>query len=356
MISRLSKHVGLTVLAAISVSLIAIVGLDMVAGIIDQIGDIKRNYQFADVLIYVATKLPSTVYEYIPLSSLIGCLVGLGVLATNSEVIVMRASGVSLLQIVYFVLRPVVIFILIGAVIGEYFSPYLDQLAESRREYLRKGESAVDSTSGFWTREGSEYMHFNAVFPGGVLFGVTRYRFDDDRRLVEASFSSRATYNDSENFWVEENVSSTFFSEQHTETKKLITRRWQTELTPQVLSLNILPPQALSVQTLYNYIDFLEQRNADSASYKLAFWDKVLQPMAIFGLVLVGISFVFGPLREATMGFRIFIGVLFGIGFRLTQDILGPLSIVFALPPILAILVPIVLCGCIGLYLLRRSG
>jgi len=356
MISRLSKHVGLTVLSAISVSLIAVVGLDVVAGIIDQIGDIRRNYQFADVLIYLATKLPSTIYEYIPLSSLIGCLVGLGILATNSEVIVMRASGVSLLRIVYLVLRPVMVFILLALVIGEYFSPYLDQLAESRREYLRKGESALDSTSGFWVRESNEYMHFNAVFPGGVLFGVTRYRFDDDRRLLETSFSSRATYNASENFWVEENVSSTLFSEQHTDTQKSITRRWQTELTPEVLSLNVLPPQALSIYKLYNYIDFLEQRNSDAANYKLAFWDKVLQPMAIFGLVLVGISFVFGPLREATMGFRIFIGVLFGISFQLAQDILGPLSIVFALPPILAILAPIVLCCCIGLYLLRRSG
>ena len=107
MMRRLSSHVGLTVFSAIAVSLIAVVGLDVVAGIIDQIGDIKRNYQFVDVLIYVATKLPSTFYEYMPLSSLIGCLVGLGMLATNSEVVVMRASGVSLLRIVYLVFKPV---------------------------------------------------------------------------------------------------------------------------------------------------------------------------------------------------------------------------------------------------------
>jgi len=356
MTKRLSKHVGLTVFSAISIALIAVVGLDVVAGIIDQIGDIKRNYQFADVLIYVLTKLPSTIYEYIPLSSLIGCLVGLGMLATNSEVIVMRASGVSLLRIVYLVLKPVMVFILIAAVIGEYFSPYLDQLAESRREYLRKGESALDSTSGFWAREGSEFMHFNAAFPGGVLFGVTRYRFDDQQRLQEASFSSRATFNQSENFWVEENVSSTLFLDRQTDTRKLVTRRWQTGLTPEVLSLNILPPDGLSIQALYSYIDFLEQRNSDTASYKLAFWQKVLQPLAIFGLVLVGIAFVFGPLRQATVGFRVFIGVLFGISFRLIQDILGPLSIVFELSPLLAILLPIVFCYCIGLHLLRRSG
>lgn len=356
MSSRLSNHVAVTVLAAISIALLAIVGLDVVAAVIDQIGDIRANYRFVDVLVYVATKLPSTLYEYIPVSALIGCLVGLGILASNSEVIVMRASGISLLRILFFVLRPVLIFIFIAVLIGEYFSPYLDQLAESRRDYLRKGESALDMTTGFWTREGNEYIHCNAVFPGGILFGVTRYQFDNNRQLSEASFSSRATYNPSEKYWVEENVSSTLFLAESTQTTKQITRRWVTELTPEVLTLNILSPESLSVQTLYNYIDFLEERNSDTASYRLALWDKLLQPLAIIGLVLVGISFVFGPLREATMGFRIFVGVLFGISFQLVQDILGPLSLVFEFSPLIAVLTPIVACYGLGLYLLKRSG
>ena len=356
MTSRLARHIGVTVFFAIVISLLAIIGLDVIAGIIDQIGDIKNNYLFTDVLIYVATKLPSTFYEYIPLSCLIGCLVGLGILANHSEVVVMRAAGVSLLRILSYVLRPVIFFIFLGLIIGEFFSPYLDQLAESRRDYLRKGESGLDSTSGFWKREGNEYMHFNAVFPGGVLFGVTRFQFDDDRRLVETSFSSRATHNATDNYWVEENVSSTLFLDNSTIKQKFVTRQWFTELTPEVLTLNILPPDSLSIRTLYSYINFLEERNADTASYRLAFWKKVLHPLAILGLVLVGISFIFGPLREATMGYRIFVGVLFGISFRLVQDILGPLSIVFNIFPVLAVLMPIVICACLGFVLLKRSG
>ncbi|MGB0445422.1 MAG: LPS export ABC transporter permease LptG [Porticoccaceae bacterium] len=356
MSKRLSRYIGINVFTAIMVSLIAIIGLDLVAGIVDQMGDIKRNYRFADVLIYVVTKLPSTIYEYIPLASLIGCLVGLGMLATNSEVVVMRASGISLIRIVLMVFKPVLVFVLIAALIGEYFSPYLDQLADSRRDYLRKGESALDSTSGFWAREGSEFIHFNAVFPGGVLFGVTRYKLDDERKLEEASFSSRATFNKAEGFWVEENVSSTLFVEEQTYTRKWVTRKWQTELTPEVLTLNILPADALSAGALSNHIDYLDERKADAAKYRLAFWEKVFQPLSILGLVLVGIAFVFGPLRQATVGFRVFVGVLFGISFKLISDILGPLSIVFEMPPMLAILAPIVVCFAIGLVLLRKAG
>ena len=124
----------------------------------------------------------------------------------------------------------------------------------------------------------------------------------------------------------------------------------------EVLALNILPAESLSAGSLNNHIEFLEERKADAAKYKLAFWSKVLQPLAIFSLVLVGIAFVFGPLRQATVGYRVFVGVLFGISFKLLSDILGPLSIVFEIPPILAVLAPIVICFVVGLTLLKRAG
>ena len=229
-------------------------------------------------------------------------------------------------------------------------------MAECRREYLRKGESALDSSSGLWNHEGTEFMHFNAVFPGGVLFCVSRFQFNDDRSLQEASFSSRATYNASENVWVEENVSITRFEDNSTQTDKQITRRWDSELTHEVLALNILPPDSLSIASLYQYINFLDQQSVENAQYKLAFWSKVLQPLVIVGLVLIGISFVFGPLRDSTMGFRIFIGVVIGVSFRIIKDMLGPFSIVFGFSPLLAVLLPVVFCVSVGLYLLRRSG
>jgi lipopolysaccharide export system permease protein len=72
--------------------------------------------------------------------------------------------------------------------------------------------------------------------------------------------------------------------------------------------------------------------------------------------VLVGISFVFGPLRDSTMGLRVFVGVVLGISFKILQDMLGPISIVFGFPVFLAVLLPALLCAGVGLYLLRRSG
>ncbi len=353
---RLSRHIGITVFRAVAVTLVVFVGLDMVTELIDEASALQREYGYLDAAVYVLTKLPSTVYEYMPNATLIGCIYGLGTLVGNSEVTVMRASGVSLFRIVYLVMRPVMLFVLVSIAIGEYVSPYTDQIATATRDNLRNGASAQDSASGLWIREGSEFMHFNAVFPGGILFGVTRYQFDQQQNLVEASFSTRATYNVTSGNWVEENVAITRFDKNKTVTERQITRDWVSGLSPDVLTVNILPPSSLPIMILKDHVEFLRQQGASTGVYELALWRKLLQPMAVLALVILAISFVFGPLREATMGFRIFVGVLIGISFKMLQDLLGPFSIVFEMPIVVAILGPILLSLALGLYLLRRIG
>ena len=81
----------------------------------------------------------------------------------------------------------------------------------------------------------------------------------------------------------------------------------------------------------------------------------MLQPLSTLTLVLVAISFIFGPLREVTMGYRIFVGVLVGIVFRIAQDMLAPASLVYGFQPIYASLVPIVFCAVVGFWFLSRA-
>ena len=81
----------------------------------------------------------------------------------------------------------------------------------------------------------------------------------------------------------------------------------------------------------------------------------MLQPLIVVGLVVLGISFVFGPLRGAPMGLKIFVGVLVGIIFNIAQDMLGPSSLVVGFNPLIAVLLPIIVCFFAGLELLRRA-
>lgn len=351
----LSDYCGKFVLGAILLVLLIVVAIDSIAALVDGLGEIRNDFTFRAVLAHVALTMPSRIYEYVPLSSLIGCLIGLGVLANNSELTIMRTAGVSLLQIIGFTLRPVVFLIIAAMLMGEYIVPFTEQFAESRKMFLRSGKDMQELDGGIWNREGREFMHFNAVYPGGVLFGVSRYSFDHEQRLQQASFAERATYQEG-GYWLEEKGKVTTFLSDRTLVSSFSTRKWQSGMTPDLLRLVVVPPKSLGLQDLAEYSHYLQSEERDSSRYELAFWSKALQPLTIAGLVLVAISFIFGPLRESTMGYRVFAGVIAGVVFRTAQDMLGPASLVFGFSPLIAVLAPAAVVALLGLLMLRRAA
>jgi len=353
MMRKLDGYIARTVFGAVLLVLMVIVSLDLIAALIDQVGEIKANYTLYEVMVYVGLTLPGRIYDNIPFSSLVGCLIGLGMLAGSSELVVMRAAGVSIGRIIWAVMRTVFLFIIVAGLLGEYVTPYTDQIAESRRALAQGDDNALESRHGLWNREGNVFMHFNAVLPNGVLFGVTRYQFDDSQQLTSSSFSRRATYQG--DHWIEEDGTVTKISAEGSTISTFNTRLWQSDLSPDLLNVLVLQPEALSIQKLYSYSRYLEQQGIESNEYWLIFWQKVLQPLATASLVIIAISFIFGPLRSVTTGFRIFSGVIVGIIFRTTQDLLGPSSVVFGFSPLIAVAVPILICFIIGLVLLSRS-
>ena len=121
--------------------------------------------------------------------------------------------------------------------------------------------------------------------------------------------------------------------------------RWDVALSPQLLSTVVMAPESLSISGLWGYIHYLADQGLSNGRYWLAFWVKVLQPLVTAALVLMAISFIFGPLRSVTLGQRVFTGVLVGFTFRIVQDLLGPSSLVFGFPPLLAVLVPAGVCA-----------
>ena len=255
-----------------------------------------------------------------------------------------RSSGVAPLTTEYGDFRSV----------GEYVAPLTENQAQADRALAQGGGAAQSSKRGMWHRQGQEYVHINAVQPNGILLGVTRYRFDDERRLLSASFARRAEYRDSH--WMLRNVQTTLLHEDRSEVVNQSEERWEIELNPELLGTVVMEPEALSVTGLWQYIHYLGEQGLNNARYWLAFWTKVLQPLVTGALVLMAISFIFGPLRSVTLGQRVFTGVLVGFIFRIAQDLLGPSSLVFGFSPLLAVLVPAGICALAGVWLLRRAG
>lgn len=351
--TRISRYVGTTVAGAILLVLAVIVGLDIIAGIIDELEDIQGNYTFFSACLYVLMTVPSRIYNYLPFASLIGCLAGLGVLATSSELVVIRASGVHIMRLVWMVLKPTLILTLGGLLIAEFVSPRSQQLAEAYRDVALQKDHAATTRYGVWHREGGTFMHFAAVQPSGVLLGVTLYDFDKARNLRSSVYAEQAIYQG--DTWVLEDVQSARFTDNQAIKTTELSRNWDTELNPRLLGLLVLEADQLSMSGLWDYSKYLTTQGINSDEYRLAFWNKVLQPFSILALVVVAISFVFGPLRSVTMGQRLFTGIMVGVVFRTMQDMLGPASLVFHFPPVLAALVPISLCLLLGFWLLWRK-
>lgn len=351
---KIDRYVMRNVGGAMFLVMVVVLSLDWIFGFIGELDNVENNYQVLDVLWYMVLTLPRRIYDYLPLGAFMGCLVGLGAMASSSELTVIRAAGVSLMRIVWSAMKPTLIVVLIGVLVGEYVAPATQRLAESERAVARGANKNIASSNGVWHREGNEFIHLNAVQPNGVLHGVSLYRFNDQRKLLSASFAKRAIYQG--DHWLLQNIRTTYIEKDRTRVERHSEQIWNTGLSPSVLSVLIVDPTDLSLSGLYTYARYLGEQDLNAAQYWLAFWKKALQPLGTAVMVLVAISFIFGPLRSVTMGFRVFTGLLVGLLFKYMQDLLGPMSVVYGFNPVLAVLIPIIISGIAGLVLMRRAG
>ena len=170
---------------------------------------------------------------------------------------------------------------------------------------------------------------------------------------MSASYASRATYNQKRKTWTEENVSLTNLDASYTTTEKYVTRNWETDLTPELLTVNFLPPESLGVKILQNHINFLDQQKINAELFRLVLFQKFLYPFLVLALTLVSVGTAIGPLRDSTMGYRIFLGVTGGVLLKLFQDLSSSYMLVYDLPVIYGVVLPIIFCVVLGVLLIR---
>lgn len=350
---KLNSYLASIVVRSICLVLFIVVGLDAVFSLIAELGDLENDYQSLQALQFVLLSIPKSFYEFSSVSVLIGCLVGLGILANNSELTVMRAAGLSIEQIAWSVIKPSLLIVCASILVGEFVVPYSESYAISQRIIAQSGNTTSLIKQGYWHREGDQYMHFNAISPNGELYGVTRYQFNERRELLASSFAKKAIYQG--DHWELFDITQTELQEKSTRGSQLKNLRWDTELTPEVLNVAIAKPDDLSIRGLHTYSGYLLEQGLNSQKYLLAFWKKLFQPLSMVVMVLVAISCIFGPLRTVTMGHRIFSGILLGVLFKFAEDLLGPASIVFGFPPVIASIIPIALFFGFAMVLIRRA-
>jgi lipopolysaccharide export system permease protein len=349
-------YIGRTVLLAMLVVLLAFFGLMTLFAVLEELREDDVGYTMSDILVYVALTTPRRIYEVLPYVVFLGGLIGLGSLASSSEIVVFRVAGVSAARIYLGVAWPATPLFLFGFLIGEWVAPRGEEQAETFKTRALSEQAAMRASRGYWYREGQMVMRVSGLGDAGDLQGILQFWYQPDRRLARTVAASRAEYVDgAEPYWVMHDVVETRFDGDVTSIREADQERWNGRVDPRVLSIRVLvEPRKLSLEDLHRQITYMDREGLSAGAYRLAFWSKVLQPLSVLGLALLALGFILGPLREVGMGTRLSVGVFAGLGFKYLQDLFAPMSMVYEIPAAIAVLLPILACWMLGVWGLQR--
>ena len=378
----LSRYVKINALLAIIAAVIGLWALQLVFSYLSELDSLDDSYTMAEAIKYIFYRSPYFLEQFMPTGALLGAVVGLGLLANNSELVVMRAAGVSVYRIVGWVLQPALIFVILALIINQFVLPYSNQLAKAINS--EDNSSLVTSVRGYWTvqprfeettdgktkADGSDILYIDYADVKGNIGEVKRWHLDNNGNLQTAVHAEGGQYigrealatassKPSEQYryeWQLNNMTKLSIN-QGFESSKAVSPSDTLSLPFAPESVYLLTRQAedLSLTQLYEHRQFMRQQGTRSLSHELAFWQKLLSPLSILSLVIVACSFVFGSLRTHSLGLRIVVALLFGLLFSYMQDLVGFVSLATGFSPLLMVILPIIASAVLGGYLLKRQ-
>ena len=318
MLSIIDRYIGKTVVLMSFVSLGVLTGLSTLIRFVEQLRAIGRGtYDMMDVLAFVILSIPRDIETFFPMATLLGGLLGMGALANNSELVVMMAAGRSKLNLMASVMKASVIMMIAVIAIGEWVAPQSEAQARQLRAQAVSGGALISAPQGVWAKDGDSFIHIDQVENTGLLNDISIYEFNDLHleRLIE---SERALY--TEQGWRFEDGQITIFSEERVDTQSFDIYEWNSGLTPEKLGVVTVKPESLPISGLIEYVNYLKDNQQSAARYELALWRKAFAPITVGVMLLVALSFIFGPLRSVTMGARVLMGVITGFWLSLCCD------------------------------------
>ena len=348
----LSQYLMRTILASTALVLVVLLAIAGLFEFIGELDDILGDYQTAQVIMYTALRLPNLAFEMLPVAVLIGSLLGLGALAGNSEIIVMRSAGLSISRLAGMVALSGGVLLVITALVGEFIGPSLDFYARDMRMEARfqKGDELGRSA---WVKDGPVYLHLqrvNSEFEFGTIY---LFRFDDENELTSIAQAENSGIDEQDN-WVLENLRETRFQDDGVQVVQSSMAVETFEVNSELLGSSLVKPLSLSARGLLHYIDYLKRNNLDASQYESEIWNRAARTLTVMVMPILALAFVFGSLRSGGAGSRLVIGVVIGLAYYLASETLANSGQVFNLNPIVVNWLPfLLLCGITTIALAR---
>jgi len=380
--SILQRYFFVSILQAVAFALAALIGLQAFMDLTGELPAVGKNgYGMQHAALYVLTMLPQHVNEVLPVAALIGTIYTMAQFASTSEFTIMRASSMSTRTAAIMVGKVGLVLVVLAFIFGELITPRLAPLSEKIRLTGRGTTVSTEFRSGMWTKDivksagmtgdvtGTRFFNVREVRPDGQLVEVKLYDFDNSFRLRSLTLAKTADFQGN-NTWRLNEVTENIFSNpalavdgaqanlannyaQATsvvEVKQYANKELISEITPKIMSVSGSDPERMSANELAVYTRHLQENKQGTERFKIAFWKKLFDPLAIFVLMALALPFAYLHTRAGGVSLKIFIGIMIGVSFLLVNTLFSHIGLLSALPAFLTALMPSLL------YLLLALG
>ena len=332
--------------------LLALLAISMFLGFLGELNNVGRgNYDMGTAFLSVLLEMPSLAYEMIPLAALIGALMGLGTLASGSELIVMRAAGLSLWRIGGAVSMAGLALSSVTFVIGDWVAPWASVESEVVRVQAMSGDSWQSDQDGFWFRDGNRFVNVSRVGGERVNGRITTFDIDAEGKLSGIGLASSADIEESR--WFLNDWARVDFVNDQARLKQQPRQAWDTGLTPELVNLFSVEPKSFTTWDLLQYVNYLRANSLDSSVFEQALWRKLVVPTSVVLMCLLALPFVLGPLRDAGSGQRLVTGIVIGTVYFLANQLFRDSAQLYGFDPLVGAWLPTAVLAAITAASLR---
>lgn len=375
----LTRYVAKEVLIATLFVLVALVALIAFFDLVSQARNIGNRYSISMALFLTMLKLPSRLYEVMPIAALLGAVYTMSRLASNSEFTIMRVAGLSPFRLAGMMTVPALILIAMTYCLGEWLTPAADMMRNDMDNILfNRKLSARGYSSGVWVKDnvkeqqnaGQATVRFvnvhNLIAGEHSRTGAWRvFEFDKDGSLIRVLHAPEANYISGRGWHLKDAKVETLPKITHDETpmvgkssaRKDVDLMLPSEMRPEILGVLTIKPERMGISDLWQYIAHLKETRQTSDRYQVALWSKVFYPLAIFVMLAVAMPFAYLNTRSGGVSIKIFAGLMIGISFYALNNIFSFLGVLNTWHPMVVAVVPtsvMLICAAVALWLLER--
>ena len=313
-----------------------IFSLDFLLNFVKEMEDLNEDYSFSDALNYIFYISLSRLCEILPLCSVISAILTFGFLNDSGELIAAQILGKSLIINVLNILKPIALILVLTLFSFEYITPELEKLAKGIKH---KNQSSINQSD--WLQKNNVLANYSV----GENFGsnVKLYFLDDKKKLQ--SIVEAKSFEIKEKRWKLNQAYDLI-------TKKEFKEYFWDE-APDVGLNEDLGIKELPLSQVYKILSQTgPEREKKKISYE--FWKKLLEPLSAISIILLSVALSLFLFERNKNLERLLFGALMAFGFNLILKIFGNIAIINNISPSLAIFIPSVLVGFIGLRMLKN--